>query len=138
MGGGTRTCPAGCWRHTSRTKPLKMPVLLTLAGLLIAVSLYAILVRRRATVRTDGRELEEAMAISNQIGLSRLRDRPRRRADAVAALDDRPGDEVVPERRSGVDRRDADERRRGRGRRAGGDRRRGSGVKRFFGGGGPG
>ena len=115
-----------------------MPYFLALVGLLIAVSLYALLVRRRATFRADGRELEEAMTISNQIGLSRLRDRPRRRAEAVAALDDRPGDEVVPERRSGVDRRDADERRRGRGRRAGGDRRRGSGVKRFFGGGGPG
>ena len=112
------------------------PVLLTLAGLLIAAGLYAILVRRRATVRTDGRELEEAMAISNQIGLSRIRDAPRRRADAVAALDDRPGDEVTPERRSGVDRRDVDQHRRGRGRRAGGDRRRGSGVRRLFGGGG--
>ena len=113
-----------------------MPYLLAFAGLLIAVSLYALMVRRRATVRTDGRELEEAMAISNQIGLSRIRDAPRRRADAVAAVDDRPGDEVIPERRSGVDRRDLDERRRGRGRRAGGDRRRGSGMKRFFGGGG--
>jgi hypothetical protein len=121
-----------------RTKPTTMPYLLAFAGLLIAVSLYALMVRRRATVRTDGRELEEAMAISNQIGLSRIRDTPRRRADAVAALDDRPGDAVIPERRSGVERRDVDERRRGRGRRTGGDRRRGSGMKRFFGGGGSG
>ena len=113
-----------------------MPYLLALAGLLIAVSLYALMVRRRATVRTDGRELEEAMAISNQIGLSRIRDTPRRRAEAVAALDDRPGDEVIPERRSGVERRDVDERRRGRGRRAGGDRRHRSVAKRLFGGGG--
>ena len=119
-----------------RTKPSTMPYVLAFAGLLIAVSLYALLVHRRATVRADGRELEEAMTISNQIGLSRLRDRPRRRADAIAALDDRPGDEVIPERRSGVDRRDVDVRRRGRGRRAGGDRRRGSGVWRLFGGGG--
>lgn len=111
-----------------------MPYLLAIAGLLIAVSLYALLVRRRALSRAEGRELEEAMTISNQIGLSRIRDRPRRRADAVAALDDRPGDEVIPERRSGVERRDVDEHRRGRGRRAGGDRR-GSGVRRFFGGG---
>ena len=121
-----------------RTKPSKMPYILALAALLIAVSLYALLVRRRATFRSDGRDLEEAMAISNQIGLSRLRDRPRRRADAIAALDDRPGDEVIPERRSGVDRRDGDEHRRGRGRRAGGDRRRSSGVRRFFGGSGSG
>ena len=113
-----------------------MPYLLVFAGLLIAVSLYAILVRRRATVRTDGRELEEAMAISNEIGLARIRDAPRRRADAVAALDDRPGDAVIPERRSGVDRREVDERRRGRGRRAGGDRRHRSVAKRLFGGGG--
>ncbi len=113
-----------------------MPDLLALAGLLIAAGLYALLVRRRATLRTDGRELEQAMAISNQIGLSRIRDAPRRRADAVAALDDRPGDEDIPERRSGVERRDVDERRRGRGRRAGGDRRRGLGVRRLFGGGG--
>ena len=119
-----------------RTKPPPMPYILAFAGLLIAVSLYALLVHRRATVRTDGRELEEAMTISNQIGLSRLRDRPRRRADAVAALDDRPGDEVIPERRSGFERRDVDERRRGRGRRAGGDRRNRSAAKRLFGGGG--
>lgn len=117
-----------------RTKPSTMPYVLALAALVIAVSLYALLVRRRAMFRADGRDLEEAMAISNQIGLSRLRDGPRRRADAIAALDDRPGDEVIPERRSGVDRRDGDEHRRGRGRRAGGDRRRSSGVRRFFGG----
>jgi hypothetical protein len=121
-----------------RTKPSTMPDLLALAGLLIAAGLYALLVRRRATFRADGRELEEAMTISNQIGLSRLRDRPRRRADAVAALDDRPGDEIIPERRSGVERRDVDEHRRGRGRRAGGDRRHRSAARRFFGGGGGG
>ena len=115
-----------------------MPDLLALAGLLIAAGLYALLVRRRATFRTSDRELADALTTSNEIGLSRLRNEPRLRADAVAALDDRPGTEVVPERRSGVERRDADERRRGRGRRAGGDRRRGSGVRRFFGGGGSG
>jgi hypothetical protein len=119
-----------------RTKLSTMPDLLALAGLLIAAGLYALLVRRRATSRTSGRELADALSISNEIGLSRLRDAPRRRADAVAALDDRPGDEVVPERRTGVERRDVDERSRGRGRRAGGDRRRGAGVKRFLRGGG--
>ena len=77
-----------------RTKSSTMPYLLAIAGLLIAVSLYALLVHRRATFRADGRDLEEAMSVSNQIGLARLRDRPRRRADAVAALDDPPGDEA--------------------------------------------
>ena len=115
-----------------------MPDLLALAGLLIAAGLYALLVRRRATSRSDGRELADALTISNEIGLSRLRNEPRLRADAVAALDDRPGDAVIPERRSGIDRRDGDEHRRGRGRRAGGDRRRSSGMRRFFGGGGSG
>lgn len=121
-----------------RTKLSTMPDLLALAGLLIAAGLYALLVRRRATLRSSVRELADALTMSNEIALSRFRDAPRRRADAVAAIDDRPGSEVVVERRSGVERRDVDERRRGRGRRAGGDRRRGSGVRRFFGGGGSG
>ena len=63
-----------------------MPDLLALAGLLIAAGLYALLVRRRAEFRTNDRELADGLITSNEIGLSRLRNEPRLRADAVAAF----------------------------------------------------
>jgi hypothetical protein len=108
-----------------------MPILLVLAGLLIAATLYALLVRRRAWARLSGRELANALTVSNEIALARIRDTPRRRAEAVAAVEDRPGTAMIDERRTGTDRREAGEHRRGRGRRAGGDRRRNSPPKGY-------
>ena len=98
-----------------------MPIILTLAALLIAAALYALLVRRRAWARFVGKELANA--------LTRIREAPRRRAEAVAAVEARPGSPVAEERRTGFDRRETVENRRGRGRRTGGDRRRGAPPK---------
>jgi hypothetical protein len=103
-----------------------MPILLTLAGLLIAAVLYALLVRRRAWTRFSGRELANALTASNEIAMNRIREAPLRRAEAVAAVEARPGSPVADERRTGVDRRETLENRRGRGRRTGGDRRQGA------------
>jgi hypothetical protein len=110
-----------------------MPILLTLAGLLIAVTLYALLVRRRTWARLSGRHMANALTVSNEIALARIRDTPRRRAEAVAAVEDRPGTAVIVERRTGTDRREPGEHRRGRGRRTGGDRRRDKPANRLFG-----
>jgi len=101
-----------------------MPDTLAFVGLAIGAALYWMLVRRRVVGRISGGELARAMIASNQTALARIRDAPRRRAEAIAAIDERPGSEVVPERRSGDDRRAGREHRRGRGRRTGGDRRR--------------
>lgn len=101
-----------------------MPDTLALVGLTIGAALYWLLVRRRVAGRMSGGELARALIASNQVALTRIRDAPRRRAKAVATIDDRPGTEVVAERRSGEERRVGREHRRGRGRRTGGDRRR--------------
>jgi hypothetical protein len=100
-----------------------MPYLLAFVGLIIGAAAYWLLVRRRVFGRITRVELARALSASNQVALARIRDAPRRLADAVAAIDDRPGSEVVPERRSGTDRRGPREIWRGRGRRTGGDRR---------------
>jgi hypothetical protein len=101
-----------------------MPDTLAFVGLAIGAALYGLLVRRRVAGRMSGGELARALIASNQTALARIRDAPRRRAAAIAAIDERPGSEVIPERRSGEDRRAGREHRRGRGRRTGGDRRR--------------
>lgn len=99
-----------------------MPHILALVGLIIGAALYWLLVRRRVIGRLSGADLARALSASNQVALTRIRDAPRRRADALAAV--ASGPEVVAERRSGEDRRGGPEPRRGRGRRTGGDRRR--------------
>lgn len=96
---------------------------LVFAGLVIAVILYAALIRRRADGRAMGLTLATQLTASNQTALERIADAARRRreslenAPAVAA----PAAALV-ERRSGIERR-TDDRHRGRGRRQGGDRR---------------
>ena len=100
-----------------------MPIVLTLVGLLIAAALYALLVRRRAWARFSSRELASALTASNEIAMTRIREAPRRRAEAVAAVEARQASPAADERRTGVDRRETAENRRGRGRRTGGDRR---------------
>jgi hypothetical protein len=110
---------------TTRNEALiAMPDTLALAGLVIGAALYWLLVRRRASGRSIGGQMVRALQASNEIALARIRDGPRRRAEALAAIDDRPGSEVVAERRSGDDRRGGRQPWRGRGRRTGGDRRR--------------
>ena len=101
-----------------------MPHILALVGLIIGAALYYLLVRRRVIGRLSGADLARALSASNLVALARIRDAPRRRADALAVLESGPGAEVVPERRSGEDRRGDFEPWRGRGRRTGGDRRR--------------
>ena len=98
-----------------------MPELLALIGLLIATLLYALLVRRRSSLRSGIASMGRALAASNEIALARMSRgfKPAGPAGGEAA-------EVVTERRSGTDRRRAWDRRRGRGRRSGGDRRRGA------------
>ena len=131
MGGGTRFSRAGCWQRIPHRSCRPMPIILTLAGLLIAAALYALLVRRRAWARFSGRELANALTASNEIAMNRIREAPRRRAEAVAAVGNRPGSPVADERRTGIDRRESSENRRGRGRRAGGDRRQGAASNRL-------
>ena len=101
-----------------------MPDTLAIVGLVIGAALYWLLVRRRATGRMIGGELIRALHASNAVAMARIRAAPRHRSDALAAIDDRPGTEVVVERRSGDDRRGGRQPWRGRGRRTGGDRRR--------------
>lgn len=108
-----------------------MPIMLALAALLIAATLYALLIRRRAWARLTGRELASALTTSNEIAMARLRDAPRMRAEALAAVEARPGPPVVDERRTVPDRRDFADHRRGRGRRTGGDRRRNAPSKGY-------
>ena len=108
-----------------------MPIILALAALLIAATLYALLIRRRAWARLTGRELASALTTSNEIAMARLRDAPRMRAEALAAVEARPVPPVVDERRTGSDRRDFADHRRGRGRRTGGDRRRNAPSKGY-------
>ena len=102
------------------------PVLFVLVGLVIGVTLYALLVRRRAAERFGHISLARALAASNEIGLARIREAAGRRRGASAVVGDATDtrDVVVTDRRSGMDRREADDRRRGRGRRTGSDRRR--------------
>jgi hypothetical protein len=102
-----------------------MPYLLAFVGLIIGAAAYWLLVRRRVFGRISGVELARALTASNQVALDRIRNAPRRRADTVAAIDDRPGAELIGDRRSGTDRRGPREIWRGRGRRTGGDRRQG-------------
>ena len=96
-----------------------MPEVLALTGLVIATLLYALLVRRRSTVRFGVASMSRALSASNDIALARLRGAFGAEATPTETI-------VVTDRRSGQERRGSHERRRGRGRRAGGDRRRGA------------
>ena len=100
-----------------------MPETLTLVGLLIGTLLYALLVRRRASLRQGISNLRDALAASNEIALQRLHLRP---SPSASAQQGGWGDGgiLVTDRRSGEDRRSTNHRRFGRGRRSGGDRRR--------------
>lgn len=99
--------------------------ILALVGLLLGATLYALLVRRRAGERFEIMTMSRALATSNEVALSRVRNRPRRQAGALEAPDAPADDEtIVRDRRSGSDRRSGGQRSRGRGRRAGGERRR--------------
>lgn len=89
-----------------------MPQILALVGLVIGAALYWLLVRRRVLGRITGSELARALVASNQVALARIRDAPRRRAEADGAIDDRPGSDLTPERRSGDERRSARDHRR--------------------------
>ena len=100
--------------------------ILAVVGLLLGATLYALLVRRRAGERFDILSMSRALTTSNEIALSRIRNRARDRAGVPEALEDPAADEmIVRDRRSGSDRRSGGQRSRGRGRRAGGERRRG-------------
>jgi hypothetical protein len=101
--------------------------LLALVGLVLGAALYLLLVRRRMTERVDRLTMSRALSASNEIALARMRDEPKIKAAALAAMEDRPGSGIlVGDRRSGGDRRSENQAGRGRGRRSGGDRRRGS------------
>jgi hypothetical protein len=94
-----------------------MPEALVLIGLVIATILYALLVRRRSSIRAGLQSMAKALSASNEIALARIRSfRSEPEPPAPARP---PGD-----RRSGEDRRTFTDRRIGRGRRSGGDRRR--------------
>jgi hypothetical protein len=95
-----------------------MPEVLALFGLVIATLLYALLVRRRSTVRFGVASMSRALSASNDIAMARLR-------GGFGAEPSPPETAVVTDRRSGQDRRRSHGRR-WRGRRAGGDRRRGA------------
>lgn len=98
---------------------------LALVGLVIGAALYALLLRRRRAERVQQLTMSRALSASNEIALARMRDAPRIRAAALAAVDEAPGLGIlVRDRRSGKDRRVETQAGRGRGRRAGGDRRR--------------
>lgn len=99
--------------------------LLALIGLVIAVLLYALLVRRRALLRNFGASMARQLAASNEIALGRIRDAAQRSA-ARAGRSERDSEGMIADRRSGFDRRVFIDRRRGRGRRTGGDRRHGA------------
>ena len=99
--------------------------LLALIGLVIGAALYALLVRRRGAERLDHVTMSRALTASNEIALARMREAPRARAEAIAGIDERTDPAViVPDRRSGGDRRASGWSAQGRGRRSGGDRRR--------------
>ena len=102
------------------------PVLFVLLGLVIGAMAYGLLVRRRIGERMGHITLARALALSNEIGLARIREAAGRKRGANAVVADATDtrDVVMTDRRSGDDRRQADDRRRGRGRRTGGDRRR--------------
>ena len=100
--------------------------LLALIGLVIAVVLYALLVRRRALLRNFGASMARQLAASNEIALGRIRDAAQRSAARATGRSERDSEGIVAERRSGFDRRVFIDRRRGRGRRTGGDRRHGA------------
>jgi hypothetical protein len=95
-----------------------MPEGLALIGLVIATILYALLVRRRSSIRAGISSMAKALAASNEVAMARIRGGFR--ADPDPQPSPVPGD-----RRSGQDRRKFTDRRIGRGRRSGGDRRRG-------------
>ena len=58
---------------------------LLLAGLIIAVILYAALVRRRVVVRVEGRSLAAQMTASSEVALGRIGEAARRRSEALAS-----------------------------------------------------
>ena len=95
---------------------------LVFAGLIIAVILYAALIRRRADGRAMGMTLASQLTASNQTALERIADAARRRREALENASAAAAPSGLAERRAGIERR-TDDRRRGRGRRQGGDRR---------------
>lgn len=99
-----------------------MPEGLALLGLVIATILYALLVRRRASIRAGIRGMARALSASNETAMARIREGFR------GELASPPAQPIPGDRRSGEDRRKFIDRRIGRGRRSGGDRRRGDSV----------
>ena len=100
-----------------------MPESLAIVGLVVATLLYALLVRRRAEVRSIAHGLSRALAASNDIAMGRLRASSRPKPTVAVATPDLSREPGFVEKRWGDDRRTALERRRGRGRRTGNDRR---------------
>jgi hypothetical protein len=94
-----------------------MPEGLVLVGLVIATILYALLIRRRSSIRAGVQSMAKALSASNEVAMARIRSTFRSEPEG-SALTRVPGD-----RRSGEDRRKFIDRRIGRGRRSGGDRR---------------
>lgn len=95
-----------------------MPEGLVLVGLVIATILYALLIRRRSSIRAGVQSMAKALSASNEVAMARIRSRFRSEPEGTAPPTRVPGD-----RRSGEDRRKFIDRRIGRGRRTGGDRR---------------
>src|SRR5262245_21424156 len=95
-----------------------MPEGLAIVGLVLATILYALLIRRRSSIRAGIRSMSKALSASNEVAMARLRSGFRSEPEPPLARV--PGD-----RRSGEDRRKFTDRRIGRGRRSGGDRRKG-------------
>ena len=100
-----------------------MPETLALIGLVLATVLYALLVRRRAGVRTGAVFMGRALAASNDIAMGRLRASLRLQPAVTEATGDLSREPASVERRAGEDRRQVTQRSPGRGRRTGGDRR---------------
>jgi hypothetical protein len=98
---------------------------LALMGLILGTLLYALLVRRRGAERLGGLLMAKALAASNDVAVARIREATERRRAEMQGVGDRR-EVVIPDRRTGMDRRGRHDRRRGRGRRTGADRRRGS------------
>jgi hypothetical protein len=96
--------------------------LLALVGLVIGAALYALLLRRRMAERVGQLTMSRALSASNEIALARMRDAPRIRAAALAAVEEPGLGVLVRDRRSDQDRRVEAQAGRARGRRAGSDR----------------
>lgn len=82
-----------------------MVEVLTVIGLVIGVAAYALLIRRRGWFRAHASADRRELAASNAIGMARLRDASRLRAQALASKEDVRTAVIVPDRRSGKERR---------------------------------